>query len=154
MNRIGIVFGLVSLLGCGGGAQAPAPEKKAAPKPLDLSAYFAKEGQVGMELVDNHVLGKDYLPGGNLAQYDKGGKKYQQFLIRTRDNESAALLAFEIKGKLGDSKFAPNFGGYFGMDGDQPVFLFPRGKHVGGYVGLSQKDAEDDARVFANRVPN
>ena len=159
MNRVAIVFGLVALVGCGVGSQAPAPEKKAAvkkvaPKPPDLGMYFAKEGQVSVELVDNHVLGKDYLPGGNLAQYEKGGKKYQQFLIQTRDSESAALLAFEIKGKLAGSKFVPHFGGHFGMDGDQPVFLFPKGKYVGGYVGLSQEDADKDARVFAGRIPN
>jgi len=158
MNRISIVIGLVALFGCGVGSEAPAPEKRAAvkapPKSADLSMYFAKEGQVDMELVDNHLLGKDFLPGGNLAQYDKGGKKYQQFLIQTRNGETAALLAFEFKGDLADSKFVPHFGGYFGMDGDRPIFLFPKSKYVAGYVGLSQDDADTEARVFAGRIPN
>ncbi len=159
MIRFGAAVALCVFIGCGGG-KGPAPEKKAVTKratpkpPADLSIYFAKDGQTGMELVEDNLLGKDYLPGGNLAQYDKGGKKYQQFLIQTRDSESAAMLAFEIKAKLDGAKFVPHFGGYFGRDGDDPVFIFPKGKHVGGYVGLSQEDADADARDFAHRVPN
>ena len=159
MMRFAVALALLALLGCAEGGESPVPEKKAAakkaaPKAPDLGMYFAKDGQISMEVFDDNLLGKDYLPGGNLAQYYKGGKKYQQFLIQTRDAESAALLAFEIKAKLEDSKFIPHFGGYFGMDGSNPVFIFPKGKHVGGYVGLSQEGADAEARDFAHRVPN
>ena len=105
-----------------------------------------------MELVDDQLLGKDFLPGGNLASYEKDGNPYQQFLIVAKDPESAALLSFEIKGKLAAAKLIPHFGGYFGMDGETPWFIFPKDKYVAGVVGLPQEEADLVARDFAARI--
>ena len=141
-------------LACGGAPEAPAPETKAAaPKPPDERRRFPKENQTAMELVDDHLLGKDDLPGGNLATYEKDGKTYQMFLIVTKDAETASFTMFDVKERLVDAKFAPGFGGYFGLDGDTPWFLFAKDKYLAGVVGLAQEEADLVAREFAARIP-
>jgi hypothetical protein len=43
-------------------------------------------------------------------------------------------------------------GGYFGMDGDRPVYIFQKGVFLAGFVGLPEKDADVLARQFAARL--
>jgi hypothetical protein len=138
---------------------SPAPESPAknqpatAPaKPIDQSRRFPIENQVKIQLVDDHVLGKDFLPGGNVAEYQQKGKTYQQFLVRAKSPEDAALLLFEFKGRLRDAKYLPHMGGYFGMDGDQPVYIFSKGAFLAGFAGLPEKQADPLARQFAARL--
>ncbi len=38
------------------------------------------------------------------------------------------------------------------MDGGQPVFVFTRGAWMTGTVGLSEKEADAEARVLATRL--
>lgn len=128
---------------------APAVEKV---KPADESRRFSLADQVSMHLVDDHVLGKDFLPGGNVAEYRRKGKTYQQFLVRAKSAEAAALLLFDFKSHLRDAKFLPHMGGYFGMDGAAPVYVFPKGVFLAGFVGLAEKDADLLARQFAARL--
>ncbi|MBI1353740.1 MAG: hypothetical protein GC160_05285 [Acidobacteria bacterium] len=105
-----------------------------------------------MELVEDHALGKDYLPGGNVATYEKDGKSYRLILLVVKDPDTAALLSFEAKSHLEGAKLVPSFGGYFGMDGETPWFLFPKTNHLLGVVGLPQDEADAVAREFAARV--
>jgi hypothetical protein len=145
---------VLSCLACGGGSQAPPAETKAeTPKPPDESRRFPKENQTAMELIDDHVLGKDFLPGGNLATYEKDGKTYRLFLVAAKDADAASLQLFDIKGALADAKFVPAFGGYFGMDGETPWFVFAKGKYLAGVVGLPQDEADLIARELAARIP-
>jgi hypothetical protein len=140
-------------LACGGTPSAPAPEAKAeAPKvkPSDESRRFPKENQTAMEVVDDRLLDKDYLPGGNLATYQKDGKSYQLFLTTP---ERPGDLLLEISQNLSGAKFVASFSGYFGAAGDQPWFVFAKGKHLAGVVGLPQDEADLVAREFAARIP-
>ena len=43
-------------------------------------------------------------------------------------------------------------GGYFGMDGDQPFFVFPKGRWLVGTVGLPEKEADTAGRIMALRL--
>ncbi len=141
-------------------ACGPPPPKEAAQnppaaatvKPLDESRRFPLADQVSMRLVDDHVLGKDFLPGGNVADYKRKGKTYQQFLVHAKSPEASALLLFEFKGHLRDAKFLPHMGGYFGMDGAAPVYILQKGAFLAGFVGLPEKDADLLARQFAARL--
>ena len=108
--------------------------------------------QVSIHLVDNHVLGKDFLPGGNVAEYQRKGKTYQLFLVRSKSTEDAALLLFDFKGHLRDAKYLAHMGGYFGMDEATPVYLFQKGPFLAGFVGLPEKEADPLARQFAARL--
>jgi hypothetical protein len=72
--------------------------------------------------------------------------------LKTSGNEAAALLVFEFKGKLKDAKLIPHFGGYYGLDGEKKIFVFPKLAYLAGVVGLSEKDADGIARDFAARI--
>jgi len=149
----GIVW--MALLAACGSPPSSAPTKIALPvvaKPLDESRRFPPRNQVRIELVEQKLLGKDFLPGGNLAEYRRGGKAYRQFLARAATPDKAALLLFDLKNTLSDARFIPHMGGFFGKDGDQPVYVFQKGVFLAGYVGLAEKDAESLAREFAMRL--
>jgi hypothetical protein len=143
---------LIAMVACGGSVPEAPPQQVEAPKPPDQSRRFPKDGQTAMELVNDNLLGKDFLPGGNLATYEKDGKTYQMFLIVSKTPDTAAALSFDAKEQLQDSKFVPSFGGYFGMDGETPWFIFSKTNHLLGVVGLPQEEADLVARDFAARV--
>lgn len=132
-------------------APAAEPAKKAA-KPADLTRFFPMANRGDVKLEEEHLLGKDYLPGGNIAHYKNGKQEYDLFLLKTSGNEAAALLMFDFKGKLKAPKLIPSFGGYWGMDGERKIFVFPKLAFVAGVVGLSEKDADPIARDFAARI--
>jgi hypothetical protein len=153
-----LLLSLITLLGaCSIPSNEPArkqAKKAAAPlvKPKDESRRFPLKDRVKIEIVDNHILGKDFMPGGNLAEYKRGGTTYQQFLVETESPQVAALLLYEYKGVLPDAKYLAHMGAYFGKDGDQPVLVFQKDKWLAGIVGLPQKDADLVARDFAARL--
>jgi hypothetical protein len=146
---------LATLCGCGG---APSSQQSqsvpAAPpaKPADEQRRFPLADQTSMRLVEDHVLGKDFLPGGNVAEYKRKGKTYQQFLVHAKSAEAAALLMFEFKGRLREAKYLPHMGGYFGTDGATPIYLFQKGAFLAGFAGLPEKEADSLARQFAARL--
>lgn len=157
-RRFVCILAMVLAASCGGPSEeapAAAETKQAAPpvpKPPDESRRFPSANQVSLEIVDNHLLGKDFLPGGNLAEYEREGKKYQQFLITCDSPDEATFLMMDFKNEFRDAKFIGHFGGYFGFDGDTPVLLFPRNNYLAGIAGLPQDEADLVARDFAARL--
>lgn len=144
------------LLGCGGGP-APEPAEKAGaeeprPAPPDERRRFPSEGRTDMQLVNDDALGKDFLPGGNVATYEKDGETYQMFLLPTESPEAAGFLAMDVRDRLADTKFVASFGGWYGLDGETPWFVFAKDKYLLGIVGLEQEAADLAARDFAARV--
>ena len=121
-------------------------------KPDDMSYLFSLAGQEKIELVENNLLGKEYLPGGNLAQYKRDGLHYQQFLIRAATPEKSIFLMMDFKNSLENARFIPHLGGYFGLDGKIPVLIIQRGHTLAGVVGLPEKDADNIIREFAPRL--
>lgn len=142
----------VVLAGCSGPQPPPKKIVPAAVKVSDERWRFPSQDQVKIELVDRKLLGKDFLPGGNLAEYQRKGKVYQQFLIRASTPDKAAFLLLDFKNILADSKFVPHMGAFYGRDGDQPVYVLQKGVWLAGYVGLTDKEAEPLAREFAARL--
>jgi hypothetical protein len=128
---------------------APTP---AAPKPVDEGRRFPMADRVSVHLVDDHVLGKDYLPGGNVAEYRRKGRTYQVFLVHSQSAEAAALLLFDFKGHLREAKYLAHMGGYFGIDGTTPVYMFQKGVFLAGLLGLPEKEADPLARQLAARL--
>src|SRR5690242_16931497 len=99
-----VAAALVILTACGS-SSAPQPQPaKSAPaakaKPIDESRRFPLADQVSIQLVNDKVLGKDFLPGGNVAEYRRKGKNWEQFLVHSSNAEAAALLLFEFKNHL------------------------------------------------------
>lgn len=155
------VIGLVTLMlsGCGGGGEeakstevrktATAPK---GPKPADESAKFPKENQVSAKIVEEKLMGKDFLPGGNIADYKRGTASYQLFIAKFKTPNEAAIAMFDYKSKLQEPKLVPTFGGYYGLDGAAPSFVFTKGSYLLGVVGLIQSEADLVAREFAARI--
>jgi len=148
-----LALSAVFAIACGcGGAPPRANQYSIRLMPPDESRRFPLADQVSATLVDDHILGKDFLPGGNVAEYRRKGKSYRQFLMHVKTNEDAALLMFDFKGHLREPKYLPHMGGYFGMDGATPVYLFQKGPFLAGFAGLPEKEADSLARQFAARL--
>ncbi|MCX7602486.1 MAG: hypothetical protein N2036_00275 [Bryobacteraceae bacterium] len=150
-----IAAGLLLLASCGG----PAPEKKAAAPPpkkrpavADYTHRFPAADRIEAKVVEDHILGKDFLPGGNMARYRKGKQEYEMFLIRASVPEAAALMLIDYKKRLENPKIIAHFGGYYGKDGDRMVFVFAKGPWFAGVVGLPEKEADLAARDLAARL--
>jgi hypothetical protein len=139
------------LAGCSSQPPAPTPAKKAV-RPKDDTRRFPAANQVEAKVVDDHLFGHAFLPGGNLAHYKNGKQEYDLILIRTASPSDAALLLLDYKQKLTNSKVVPGFGGFFGQDGARPAFLFAKSEFLCGVIGLPEPDADAVARTFAARI--
>ncbi len=121
-------------------------------QPADESRRMPLANRVKTEVVAKALLGKSFMPGGTMGFYKKGPKEYRMFVAKLKDPTTAAILLLDWKKALQGAKLVPSFGGYFGMDGGQPVFVFTRGVWMAGIVGLSEKEADGEARVLATRL--
>lgn len=126
-----------------------APKQVEAPKPADESRRFTKTNLIDTSVVDTHLLGKPFMPGGTLARYQKGKTEYEMFVAKTGNATEAALILPDWRKALTDAKLVPSFGGYFGTDAGRPVFVFSKGPWIAGIAGLPEKDADAEARKLA-----
>ena len=156
MKRYLLLLVAAALAGCG---SAPEPEKKAEALPppaptavKDHSAAMPPEGLKGSEVIPNHILGRQEMPGGTLGSYEAKGRKYQQFIIDVDDNQKAAFLLLDFKKTLKDPDYIDYMGGYFGNDGTQDVYVFAKLHYLAGVVGLSKTEADPIARVLASHL--
>ena len=127
--------------------EKPAPVTQIVAKPVvDLTRLFPMTNRGDVNIAP------DYPAGSNLAHYKNGKQEYDLFLIKTKSNEAAALVAFDFKTKLKNPKFVPGFGGYYGLDAEMKIFVFPKLAYVAGVIGLTEKEADPIARDFASRI--
>lgn len=143
------------LAGCSS-APAPEVEKKAAspvaPKPTDQTRRFPMAERGEVVVIEAQLLGKSFLPGGNLAKYKRAGKEYEMFLVRAATPTAAATMLLDYKNSLVEPKFVAHFGGFFGDDAGTPTFLFSKGSWLAGVRGLNREDADAVARELAARL--
>jgi hypothetical protein len=151
-----MLFAVVLLAGCGSNtpkSSAPASaEKPAPPKPSDESSRFPKAGLLGTEVVNDHLLGKSFMPGGTVAHYRKGKSAYDLFVAKLPTPTDAAILLLDWKKILTDAELIASFGGYAGKDAGRPVFVFTKGAWIAGVAGLPQKQADLQGRLLAARL--
>lgn len=124
----------------------------AAPKPADESRRFPKENLVQTKVMDEHVMGKPFLPGGTVAHYKKGRTEFDLFVSKLKAPADAAIALLDWKKTMTDAKLVASFGGYFGKDASKPVFVFTKGSWIAGVVGLSEKEADLHGRLLAGRL--
>ena len=143
-----------AMISCGSDTKpsAPAPQAAEAPKPADDSRYLPKAGLVDSHVVDRQLLGKSFMPGGTMGHYKVGKQEFDMFLARMPSAQDAAFVLPDWSKALANSVLVPSFGGYFGLDGATPVFVFTKGVWVAGVAGLSQKDADVQARALAGML--
>jgi len=140
-------------ISCGSDSKPPAAAPKAeTPKPADESRYLPKAGLVESHVVDRELLGKSFMPGGTLGHYKVGKAEFDMFVARMPAPQDAAFLLLDWNKALANSTLVPSFGGYFGQDGERPVFVFSKGVWIAGVAGLSQKDADTQARALAGML--
>src|SRR5579884_2630494 len=117
-----VVSVALSLAACGGGEAQPTELKKRADNPPpaqqpavtlhDLSGMLPTKGRKHSGIVMDHVAGLQKLPGGTVAEYEEGKKKYQIFLIDADTNQQAAFMLLDAKANLKDPEYLASFGGY------------------------------------------
>jgi hypothetical protein len=157
MSKFGVVAMAAMVCGCGVQEQgkplpAEVPRKAAAVAPADETRRFPMDGRETVEPMAGPLFGKDFLPGGNIATYKKGSKTWKQFVIKNEEPGQTAVLLGRMKDALKDPKFVAHMGGYFGMYGDEPFFVFPKGRWLAGTVGLPEKEADTAGRTMALRL--
>jgi hypothetical protein len=157
MNRCHFALILAGVLAaCGGQTQAPAERATqaapAVPTPPDESRRFPAEGRVKVDLIDVNLLGKPHRPGGNLAAYARNGKQFRLFRAVGASPDAAAFPMLDFNNVLAVAKYVIHMGGYFGRDGEEPVFVLQKGKYLAGVVGLDEKEADLTARELASRL--
>jgi hypothetical protein len=147
-----LCLALALLVGCSEAPkQAPvAPVKHVAP--TDESRKMPLENRVSTSIVDDHMLDRQWLPGGTLGHYKKGNKEWDLVLIKAASPAAAADWLLDYKNELNGSKVIPSFGGFFGTDKGRPAFVFTKNAWFAGVIGLSEADADAVARVFASRI--
>lgn len=128
---------------------AAAPAAPEFPKPSDESRRFPKANLVDTKVVDQHLLGKAFMPGGTLARYKKGKVEYEMFVAKLATPIDAAGILPDWRKALTDAKLQPTFGGYSGQDAGRDVFVFAKGQWIAGVAGLPEKDADLQARSLA-----
>jgi hypothetical protein len=136
-------------------AEAPkteAPKAAETPKPADESRRFTKVHLIDTIVVEKQLLGKPFMPGGTLAQYKKGQADFEMFVAKTASPTDAALLLPDWKKLLTDAKYESSFGGYYGHDAGRPIFVFTKGAWIAGVAGLTEKDADTEARKLAKAL--
>jgi len=146
----------VLLVSCGSETKSQAPEApkelKAVVKPPDESRHLPQTNLVESKVVDNHLMGKAFLPGGTVGHYKKGKTEYDLFVTEMKAPTDAAIALLDWKKTMTDPKLIPSFGGYFGMDGGRPVFVFSKGAWIAGVAGLNEKDADLAGRMLAGKL--
>jgi hypothetical protein len=153
-RSVGLACGLSLLLGCASTPEAAKPELSKAPvlpEQKDESRRFPAVNRKSVELSKGPLLGMDFLPPGNVATYTKGKQSWRLICMKAASADKASIVLFDLKAQLRDAKFVASFGGYFGMNGDEALFLFQKNDFVLGVAGLPQADADREAREFAAR---
>ena len=148
-----LVLFLVLACGCGSPSAEPVAEKeqrRPVEKIVDQTRRFPKDGLVESKVVESNLVGKDFMPGGNFAEYESGGKKYQMFFTLRPDGDQALYLFMDYKDVLQDAKFVAHLGGYFGQDDGVPTLMFQKNKYVVGITGLELDAADMAARAMAS----
>jgi hypothetical protein len=113
---------------------------------------FPLAGQVKMQVVPDHLMGKEFMPGGNLADYKTRDGEYELFLVQAADAQSAAFLLLDWKSAIPGAKYLAHMGGYAGTDDGKPIYVFAKGPYLAGVAGLAEEKADPVARTFAAKL--
>ena len=151
--KLCLVIPLAMLTGC---VSTEAPKPAAAPvkraAPVDESRKMPLENRVSVGVVDDHALGKSWLPGGTVGHYKKGTQEWDLILVKANSSATAAGWLLDYKKELDGSKVVPSFGGFYGTDKGRPAFVFTKGAWFAAVMGLTEADADAVARPFALRI--
>jgi hypothetical protein len=118
----------------------------------DPSALLPKEDVVAVKVVKKELLGKSFMPGGTLARYQRGKVAYEIFLSELPTPTDAAIVLAHWDEALKNPKVVKSLDAYYGIDAGHPIYVFASGPWVAGITGLSEKEADRQARMLAGRL--
>jgi hypothetical protein len=118
----------------------------------DPRALLPKEDLVAVKVVKKELLGKSFMPGGTLAQYQRGNVAYEIFLSELATPTDAAIVLAHWDQVLKNPKVVQSLDAYYGIDTGHSIYVFASGPWVAGITGLSEKEADRQARVLARRL--
>lgn len=157
MKQAALVIISAVLLSCGGETKtetAAKPKLPELPRPIAEDVRFPAPDRKSVTVETGHLLGLEYLGGGNIAEYDTGKLKYKLLLIRCKNATQAGSYIFDIKNQMGNPTFVASYGGYYAASTPSgPLFVFAKGSYIGGIAGLSEADAVQTGKEFAARIP-
>lgn len=110
------------------------------------------ENRVSADVVPDHMLGREWLPGGTLGHYKTGSREWDLILVKADSPMTAASWLLDYKKELAGSKLVPSFGGFSGSDKGRPAFVFTKGAWLAAVMGLPETEADAVARPFALRI--
>lgn len=118
----------------------------------DASALLPKEDVVAVKVVKKELLGKSFMPGGTLARYQRGKVAYEIFLSELPTPTDAAIILAHWDEALKNLKVVRSLDAYYGIDTGHPTYVFAKGPWIAGITGLSEKEADREARLLAERL--
>ena len=140
-------------IGCGPSSPPPSSKKEEAPPPVkDNISLLPTADRVNVQIVPNHLLGIEALPGGTLGDYQTRKKKYQLFIIEADSNQKAAFMDTDLRDALKNPEYIAYMGGYFGERDGTPIYGFAKLQYLAGVVGLPKDEADPIARQLAARL--
>jgi hypothetical protein len=139
-------------IACSSPPSPAAKTEEAPPTVKDDTALLPLTGRKSAQVIPNHLLGINALPGGTLGDYEAHGKKYQVFIIEADSNQKAAFLDTDLRDALKDPEYIAYMGGYFGEHNGTPIYGFAKLQYLAGVVGLPKDEADPIARQLAARL--
>jgi hypothetical protein len=118
----------------------------------DASALLPKDDVVAVKVVKKELLGKAFMPGGTLARYQRGKVAYEIFLSELPTPTDAAIVLAHWDEALSNPKLVRSLDAYYGIDTGHPTYVFAKGPWIAGITGLSEKEADREARILAERL--
>jgi hypothetical protein len=131
------------------GSQNSSATGNAAP---DASALLPKENVVAVKVVNKELLDKSFMPGGTVARYRRGQVEYEIFLGELPTATDSAIVLAHWDQALRNPKVVQSLDAYYGVDAGRPIYVFAKGRWVAGITGLSEKEADQQARMLAERL--
>jgi hypothetical protein len=119
---------------------------------VNASAILPKENMVAVKVVKKELLGKSFMPGGALAVYQTGKKAYEIFLSELPTPTDSAIVLAHWDEALKSPKVVRSLDAYYGVDAGRPIYVFARGRWIAGITGLSEEDADRQARMLASHL--
>jgi hypothetical protein len=153
--RVGVLLAGVFLAGVFLAGCSSAPQPVARPEPIavkDDAGMLPLAGRTGARVVPDHILDIAKMPGGTLGDYEVKGKKYQLFILEAASSQKAAFLLLDVKAALQDAEYIPYMGGYYGLQGSTPVYVFAKLQYLAGVRGLKKEVADPVAIQLAARL--
>jgi hypothetical protein len=118
----------------------------------DESDLFPSAGRLATQVYPDHMMNKQFLPGGTMAEFQGDKGEYREFLVHLANGRNASFLLQDYKQSLRNTTELPDKAALFGTDDGQPTYVFVRGPYLAGIVGLPEDQARAVAKEWSDKL--